>query len=90
MAVRVDVQREWDVSDPNAFDVYLNGEHSGGLQAVLTPLNSLNNQAQAMARVTAARVAAQAEAARVAAVQAASDVQAQSQQTLNAGTAAIQ
>ncbi|KQS53793.1 hypothetical protein ASG17_14695 [Brevundimonas sp. Leaf363] len=73
-----------DVSDPKAFDVYLNGEHGGGLEAVLTPLNQLNTRAQAMARATAAQVAAQAESARVAAVQTASDVQARSQQTLAA------
>ncbi|RZJ77797.1 MAG: helix-turn-helix domain-containing protein, partial [Brevundimonas sp.] len=79
-----------DVSDPAAFDVYLNGEHGGALEAVLTPLTQLNNRATALARTTAAQVAAQAEAARVAAVQAASDVQTQSQQTLAAGTAAIQ
>ena len=55
-----------DVSDPAAFDVYLNGEHGGGLAAVLTPLSQLNQRAQALARQTATEVAARAEAARIA------------------------
>lgn len=53
-----------DVSDPEAFDVYLNGEHGGGLSAVLTPLSQLNSRAQAVARQMAVQAAARAEAAR--------------------------
>ncbi len=56
-----------DVSDPTAFDVYLNGEHGGMLQAALTPLAQLNaraqQQAQALARQAAAELAARTEAA---------------------------
>jgi len=62
-----------DVSDPAAFDVYLNGEYGGPLQAVLTPLSQLNSRADQMARQMAdaqARMQAQAEAARVAAARA--------------------
>lgn len=61
-----------DVSDPAAFDVYLNGEHGGVLPAVLTPLAQLNTRAQQMAR----QMAQQAETARVAAAAAASMQQA--------------
>lgn len=65
-----------DVSDPAAFDVYLNGEHGGVLPGLLTPLNQLNARAADLARQAAARVeaetqAAQAAAARAAAAQAA-------------------
>ena len=64
-----------DVSDPTAFDVYLNGEHGGALQAALTPLVQLNaraqQQAQVMARQAAAELAARTEAASRAAAQAA-------------------
>lgn len=64
-----------DVSDPTAFDVYLNGEHGGALQAALTPLAQLNaraqQQAQALARQAAAELAARTEAATRAAAQAA-------------------
>ena len=60
-----------DVSDPAAFDVYMNGEHGGVLGAVLTPLAQLNARAEAMARQTAAqaaaRQAAEAEASQPAA-----------------------
>lgn len=66
-----DVAATVDVSDPTAFDVYLNGEHSGALGGVLTPLNQLNTRAQALARTTAAQLAAQADAAQAAASQAA-------------------
>ena len=52
-----------DVSDPAAFDVYLNGEHGGGLVTVLTPLGQLNSRADQLARQTAGEVAAQAAAA---------------------------
>jgi cytoskeleton protein RodZ len=54
-----------------AFDVYLNGEHGGGLAAVLTPLSQLNQRADQLARQTASEVAAQAAAAQRAADQAA-------------------
>ncbi len=67
-----------DVSDPTAFDVYLNGEHGGALPAVLTPLAQLNSRAATLARQTAARaeaVAAQAAAARASAAAQASVVQ---------------
>ena len=61
-----------DVSDPTAFDVYLNGEHSGALPAPQSPLGTLNNRAQAEARQSEARAAAAAEAqARARAAQAA-------------------
>lgn len=61
-----------DVSDPAAFDVYLNGEHSGALPAPQSPLGTLNARAQADARQSEARAAAAAEAqARVRAAQAA-------------------
>ncbi|WP_339913617.1 helix-turn-helix domain-containing protein [uncultured Brevundimonas sp.] len=51
-----------DTSEPTAFDVYLNGEHGGALQAALTPLSQLNARAQALARQTAASVAVRAAA----------------------------
>ncbi|MFK0300400.1 helix-turn-helix domain-containing protein [Brevundimonas sp. NPDC090276] len=51
-----------DVSDPAAFDVYLNGEHSGALPAPQSPLGTLNARAQADARQSEARAAAAAEA----------------------------
>lgn len=61
-----------DVSDPAAFDVYLNGEHSGALPAAQSPLGALNNRAQTEARQSEARAAATAEAqARARAAQAA-------------------
>ncbi len=49
-----------EVSDPSAFDIYLNGEHGGVLSSDITPLSSLNVRAQALARQTAADVAARA------------------------------
>ena len=58
-----------DVSDPAAFDVYLNGEHGGILPAVLTPLAQLNSRAEQAARQVAedqARRVAQAQAVRAA------------------------
>lgn len=76
-----------DVSDPAAFDVYLNGEHGGFLPAVLTPLNQLNQRAQSLARETAAQVAVQAEAARAATAQAAADLH---QSTSDAAAASFQ
>lgn len=61
-----------DVSDPAAFDVYLNGEHSGALPAAQSPLGTLNARAQTEARQSEARAAAAAEAqARARAAQAA-------------------
>ncbi|MGV3579260.1 MAG: helix-turn-helix domain-containing protein, partial [Brevundimonas sp.] len=74
-----------DVSDPTAFDVYLNGEHGGGLTGVLTPLNQLNARAAAMARETAARIEAQTQAAQAAAARAAAATQAAMVQTVSAG-----
>ncbi|MFJ6025195.1 helix-turn-helix domain-containing protein [Brevundimonas sp. NPDC092305] len=63
-----------DVSDPTAFDVYLNGEHSDDLAGLLTPLASLNARAGAQARAAAeqADIARRAEEARGAAAAAAS------------------
>lgn len=52
-----------DVSDPAAFDVYVNGEHGGMLTDLLTPLTQLNARAEAMARQAAAQAQAQAQAA---------------------------
>lgn len=43
-----------DVSDPAAFDLFLNGERAGRLEQALTPLGSLNSRAEAMARQAAA------------------------------------
>ena len=61
-----------DVSDPAAFDVYLNGEHGGVLPAPQSPLGQLNARAQAAARQSEARAAAALEAqARARAAQAA-------------------
>lgn len=51
-----------DVSAPDAFDVYMNGEHSGSLTKNQSSLGSLNNQAQTLARQSEARAAAAAEA----------------------------
>ena len=65
-----------DVSDPSAFDVYLNGEHGGGLTGVLTPLSQLNTRAAGLARQTAARMEAETEAAQAAAARAAAQTQA--------------
>jgi hypothetical protein len=59
-----------DVSDPAAFDVYLNGELGGALTGVLTPLAQLNARAQALARQTAVQVQAEATAAQAAAARA--------------------
>ncbi|AQR60322.1 hypothetical protein BZG35_00625 [Brevundimonas sp. LM2] len=75
-----------DVSDPAAFDVYLNGEHGGPLTGVLTPLAQLNTRAQALARQTAAQLQAEATAAQATAAQASLQAQAGTVQT--AGPAA--
>lgn len=56
-----------DATEPEAFDVYLNGEHAGTLTAPLTPLAGLNARARARASQLAAEAAAQVEAARRAA-----------------------
>jgi hypothetical protein len=64
-----------DVSDPAAFDVYLNGEHGGALEAAQTSLNQLNQRAQSLARQAGAEISARAEAARTAAVQAQAQAQ---------------
>ena len=50
-----------DVSAPDAFDIYMNGEHSGTLTSNQTQVGTLNNQAQAIARQSEARIAAAAE-----------------------------
>lgn len=71
-----------DVSEPSAFDVYLNGEHGGALQAVITPLSQLNSRAERLARQAAASVVARTEAAREAAADA---VDAASTTAANAG-----
>ncbi len=66
-----------DVSEPAAFDVYLNGEYGGPLPAKVSPLSQLNARAAALARQTAAQAeAVQAAAARAAAARAAAAVQA--------------
>lgn len=55
-----------DVSDPAAFDVFLNGEYGGPLAGVLTPLAQLNSRADQAAKALAAsqaRAQAQAQAA---------------------------
>jgi hypothetical protein len=66
-----------DVSDPTAFDVYLNGEHGGVLEAAQTSLGQLNQRAQSLARQAAAEITARTEAARTAAVQARAQAQLQ-------------
>lgn len=66
-----------EVQDVSAFDVYLNGEHGGALDAVQTPLARLNTRAQTLARQAAAAVTARTEAARTAAVQAQAQAQLQ-------------
>lgn len=54
-----------DVSEPQAFDVFMNGEYAGRLETTLTPLARLNTEAQRRAQAVAAR----AEAARLVAVE---------------------
>jgi len=65
-----------DVSDPTAFDVYLNGEHGGALTGVLTPLGQLNARAEVLARQTTAQIQAEAVAAQAVAARAAAATQA--------------
>lgn len=55
------VQAIVDVSDPAAFDIYMNGEHSGVLSTNQTQLGSLNNRAAGLARASEARSAAAAD-----------------------------
>ena len=71
-----------EVQDVSAFDVYLNGEHGGALEAAQTSLSQLNARAQALARQAAAEVAARTEAARAAAVQAQAQAQLQAAATV--------
>ena len=78
-----DVAATIDVSDPTAFDVYLNGEHGGALTGVLTPLSQLNARAAALARQTAAQMQAEAVAAQAAAARAAAQTQARMVQTVS-------
>ena len=73
-----------EVQDVSAFDVYLNGEHGGALEAAQTSLSQLNARAQALARQAAAEVAARTEAARAAAVQAQAQAQLQAAAVQNA------
>ncbi len=51
-----------DVSDPTAFDVYLNGEHGGALTGTITPLTQLSARAEALARQSAAATEAERQA----------------------------
>jgi transcriptional regulator with XRE-family HTH domain len=53
-----------DVSDPNAFEVYLNGEYHGGLQANVTPCGQLNSRASDLASQAAAQAQRAAQADR--------------------------
>ena len=80
-----DVAATIDVSDPTAFDVYLNGEHGGALTGVLTPLSQLNSRAAGLARQTAAQMQAEALAAQTAAARAAASTQAAVIQTVSTG-----
>ena len=73
-----------NASDFGAFDVYLNGEHGGGLQAEQTSLSQLNLRAQALARQAAVEVAARTAAAQRAAVAAQAQVQGQAATVQNA------
>ena len=75
----VGVSATVEVQDVSAFDVYLNGEHGGSLEAAQTPLERLNARAQTLARQAAAAIAARTEAARTAAVQARAQAQTQAQ-----------
>ncbi len=80
-----DVAATIDVSDPTAFDIYLNGEHGGALTAVLTPLSQLNSRAAGLARQTTAQMQAEALAAQAAAARAAATTQAAMLQTVSTG-----
>ena len=71
-----------EVQNVSAFDVYLNGEHGGALEAAQTPLERLNARAQTLGRQAAAAVTARTEAARTAAVQAQAQAQLQAATTV--------
>lgn len=58
-----------DVSDPAAFDLFLNGERAGRLETALTPLAGLNARAQQLAQEAAAEAEARSQAAQAAAEQ---------------------
>ena len=58
-----------DVSDPTAFDLFLNGERAGRLEQALTPLSQLNTRAEGLARQAAAEAEARTRAAQQAAEQ---------------------
>lgn len=73
----MDVSAVVDVSEPDAFAVYMNGEYDGALTAALTPLSQLNSRAQAAARRTAAEATQRAERAIQAAAERAERAEAQ-------------
>jgi cytoskeletal protein RodZ len=79
-----------DVSDPTAFDVYLNGEHGGGLATVLTPLSQLNSRADQLARQTAAEVSARTASAQRAAQAATDQAARRTGQAMQAGAGVAQ
>lgn len=56
-----------DVSDPTAFDVYINGEYAGAMPALQVPLSQFNARAEAQMRQAAAESAARAQQAQAAA-----------------------
>jgi len=58
-----------DVSDPNAFDLFLNGERAGRLEQAMTPLSQLNSRAEGLARQAAAEAETRTRAAQQAAEQ---------------------
>lgn len=58
-----------DVSDPTAFDLFLNGERAGRLEQALTPLSQLNTRAEGLARQAAAEAESRTRAAQQAAEQ---------------------
>lgn len=76
----LEVSATVDVSDPAAFDVYLNGEYVGPLAAAQTPLSQLNARARTQADAQARQSAAE-EAARVRRVEAAAAAAAQAAPT---------
>jgi transcriptional regulator with XRE-family HTH domain len=79
-----------NASDFEAFDVYLNGEHGGLLQAERTPLSQLNTRAQSLARQAAEELAARTAAAQRAAAQAAAKAQAQVADQVQGQAATVQ
>jgi hypothetical protein len=79
-----------NASDFEAFDVYLNGEHGGLLQAERTPLSQLNTRAQSLARQAAEELAARTAAAQRAAAQAAAQAQAQVADQVQGQAATVQ